>query len=109
MKSKSLLISVVGVPGVLGIAAVIVIAFICPTHQVIVPAETQSSNAFKNLHEFLENTFDGRVLEFNFNNLTQSDTISKVRSLQAKLRKSNSSNEVMITTLNSMKKSPNIQ
>lgn len=56
----------------------------------------QPSNDVKDLREFLKNSFDGRVLEFNLNEITKpgDNSISKIRGLQVKLSKSNRSNEV---------------
>lgn len=83
----------------IAIAIVIAIVLDYIRHKRIVAAEensTQSSNEFKNLHEFLKHIFDGRVLEYNLNKITESDkAISKIRALQVKLRNSIHANEVL--------------
>lgn len=57
----------------------------------------QPLNEIKNLHDFLENTFESSVLEFNLNVITKpgDNAISKIRGLQVKFKKSNYSNEVI--------------
>ena len=91
MKSKSLFIDV------LVITATIAIPLICTRHQVIAIAD--SSHEVKNLYEFLQINFDGRVLEYKLlNNLMESGDgfTSEIRALQLKLVKSNRSNEVNV-------------
>lgn len=54
------------------------------------------SSDIKNLREFLDTTFDGKILEYHLNDVTKpgDNSISKIRGLEVKLLKSNGSNEV---------------
>lgn len=87
----------------IAIAIVIAIVLDYIRHKRITAAEeesSQSSNEFKNFHEFLQNIFGGRVLEYRVNQLTEADkAISKIRALQVKLRSSMHSNEVLSNVL----------
>lgn len=88
----------IGVISIFGIIVVVAIVFICARqHGTKATGKNSTSDEFKNLHEFLESIFGGRVLEFSFDKLNKTGvkTISEIRALEVKLGKSNYSNEVM--------------
>lgn len=87
--------------GGIGVLAIVAIVFICTRHHEIGIAEKitsqPTSDQFKNLHEFLDHIFGGRILEFHLKNLTKpgDGKISDIRALDVKLRKNNHASEVI--------------
>ena len=93
MRSASLLI------GVFVIMAIIAIAFICQSDssESTKNITVKPLNGLTNLHKFLNDILDGKVLEMNSNDLTKpgDQNSSEIRGIQVKFMKNNNSNEVM--------------
>lgn len=78
----------------LAVVLAFALAFVCTKCQPVEVADIDSSaaqNGLKNLHEFLEDKFDGKVLKFDLNEVSKPGDShnSKVWGLQVKLVKNN--------------------